>query len=335
MSEINKNYVNNDRIRLFCPMELTNAEMFFSLVDYRNNYFTSDNPNKIVEFYNGFKNRGQLIQWMKERPKGVANIHEVDGDKDIIVVVLTADFNGKYAKECRDNIFKGLYMIFVESGGKEDFYFNYSHNSNVGIRKAMEYNPKWIVFSNDDMYKIDDVEILKSNLRKLPSDEQSVVLCCKESLYHSRNISFSFRTSRRNLILFLKGKLQRKRLLFEKKFKIKYIIGSTYGIYKLFYQPRFRFKFTGSFGVFSIGLLKKYNGGIFDETYINGSEDLDQSWRFIQEYVVVRCIQYDIGDYIGATIGPYDIIRRLRIIINDAYLNLKIESGELKLSAFG
>ena len=41
--------------------------IFFSLVDYRNNYFTSDDPNKIIEFYNGFENRDQLIQWMKDR----------------------------------------------------------------------------------------------------------------------------------------------------------------------------------------------------------------------------------------------------------------------------
>ena len=91
------------RSRLFCPMERTMTKMFFSLVDYRNNYFTSDDPNKIIQFYNGFENRDQLIQWMKERPKGVAFIHEVEGDKEIIVVITTADFNGKYARECREN----------------------------------------------------------------------------------------------------------------------------------------------------------------------------------------------------------------------------------------
>src|SRR5579875_2537075 len=90
--------------------------LFFSLVDYRNNYFMSDDPKKIIEFYNGFENRDQLIEWMKARPKGVATIHEVEGDKDIIVVIPTADFNGKYAKECRENIFKGLHIVFVESG---------------------------------------------------------------------------------------------------------------------------------------------------------------------------------------------------------------------------
>ena len=103
--------------RLHCPIEYLQDELFFSLVDYRNNYFTSDDPNKIIEFYNGFENRDQLIRWMRERPKGVATIHEVGGDKDIIVVIPTADFSGKYAKECRENIFRGLQIVFVESGG--------------------------------------------------------------------------------------------------------------------------------------------------------------------------------------------------------------------------
>ena len=103
-------------------------------------------------------------------------------------------------------------------------------------------------------------------------------------------------------------------------------------MYKLIYQPRFQFKYTGSFSVFSIGLVKKYNGIMFDETYVNGTEDLDQSWRFVQDNIVERCVQYDIGDYIGGTIGKYNTLRRLRGLLNDSYLNLKIDLGELKLN---
>ena len=131
------------------PFENFEICLTFSLVDYRNQYFVNDDPDKIIEFYNGFRSQDQLIQWMKERPRGTAKIHEVDGIRDIIVVITTADFNGRYAKECRENIFKGLYMIFVESAEMPDPYFNNAHNINVGIEKAMEYNPKWIVFSGD------------------------------------------------------------------------------------------------------------------------------------------------------------------------------------------
>ena len=150
--------------RLKCPLILDSGDIFFSLVDYRNSRFTSENPDKVIEFYDSFKNRDDLIEWMKERSNGVANIYEVDGDKEIIVVIPTADFNGKYAKECRENIFKGLHMIFVESGGRGDFYFKHAHNCNVGIRKAMEYNPKWIVYSNDDMKAKSSPEVLKEEL---------------------------------------------------------------------------------------------------------------------------------------------------------------------------
>ena len=103
---------------------------------------------------------------MRERPKGVANIHEVEGNKDIIVIIPTADYNGKYAKECSDNVFKGLHIVFVESG-VNDFYFNYAHNCNVVIKRAMDYNPKWVIVSNDDMYKIDDISVLQKQLESI------------------------------------------------------------------------------------------------------------------------------------------------------------------------
>ncbi|MEM3455717.1 MAG: hypothetical protein QXT72_04095 [Candidatus Micrarchaeia archaeon] len=94
----------------------------------------SNDFEKIIEFYNHFKIKYELIKWMKERPKGLSYIYEVGGNKDIIVVIPTADFNGRYAKTCRDEIFKGLHIIFVLSG-KGNYYFNYAHNCYVDIKK--------------------------------------------------------------------------------------------------------------------------------------------------------------------------------------------------------
>ena len=74
--------IQNNRLR--CKFEKNNTVLFFSLVDYRNNLFTSNDPEKIIEFYNGFHNRDQLIQWMKERPKGASYIHEVEGPASYI-----------------------------------------------------------------------------------------------------------------------------------------------------------------------------------------------------------------------------------------------------------
>ena len=77
-------------------------------------------------------------------------------------------------------------MVFVESGGRGDFYFNYAHNCNAGIRKAMEYNPKWVVLSNDDMYKIDDIGKLINTLDKLDNRTISAVFAHPSS-YHSKS----------------------------------------------------------------------------------------------------------------------------------------------------
>ena len=66
--------------KLKCNSEKTNHSLFFSLVDYRNNLFNSNDPNKIMEFYDGFGNRDQFIHWMRERPKRASYIHEVDAE---------------------------------------------------------------------------------------------------------------------------------------------------------------------------------------------------------------------------------------------------------------
>ena len=151
-------------------------------MDYRNNYFLSSDPKDIIHFYEGFENREELIDWMKERPKGSCEIMEVEGEKDIIVVIPTADFEGEYAKRCREEIFKGLHIIFVVSG-KGNNYFNYAHNCNLGIKKAMEYNPKWVVLSNDDMHKIDNIEQLRTSLSEIPENLDLVYAVSPENKF--------------------------------------------------------------------------------------------------------------------------------------------------------
>ena len=170
--------------RKTCILDKENICTNFSLADYRNNYYLSESIDEIFHFYAGFENPKQLIQWMKERPTGITRIQEINGDKDIIVVIPTADFNGDHAIECRNAIFKGLHIIFVESGEIPDPYFNYSRSCNVGIKKALEYDPKWVVVSNDDMKKIDEVEFLRKEIASLDYSKIPVIFT-KPSLYHS------------------------------------------------------------------------------------------------------------------------------------------------------
>ena len=324
--------------RLYCYTNYPEKELFFSLVDYRNNYFTSEDSDKIIEFYKGFDNREQLINWMRERPKGSSNIREIEGEKDIVVVIPTADFYGKYAIDCRESIFKGLHIIFVESGGRVDFYFNYAHNCNVGIRKAMEYKPKWVVVSGDDMYRLDDVSVLKKELKNISNSDFSMILANphKKGLYVSKDMA----------VIKVRGilKLFRKKLhswielpkelpRYTKKINFhfteydpnsfKFNLGKFFLGYKLIL-----FSNMNAFGILSGEFLKNFKEGVFDETFINGFEDIDLSLK-LELMDKFDYIKYNIAGYEGSTLGnKNDPVkfrsRHLRDIANYIYINYKL-----------
>jgi len=313
-----------------CPVTYSKVPLFFSLVDYRNNYFTSNDSDKIIEFYNGFENREQLIQWMRERPKGVANIHEVKGDNEIIVVIPTADFKGEYARECMENVFKGLHIVFVESGGREDFYFNYAHNCNMGIKKAMEYNPKWVVVSNDDVYKIDDVSVLSANLQKLDNNLAHLIFTEPPGEFHSLVENIGITRTIRNLVLIIR-KNNRAKLSVEKKMKIKIITWREWYKYlhNIFYKRLVSFPITLAFSILSGEFVRSCNGYIFDEVYVNGFEDVDLSFNVGKLKQKSKWIKFKLGDYVASTLGTGEF-RVLRDICNRAYFESKY-SNELSL----
>ena len=319
-----------ERSRLHCRFDKSNADMFFSLVDYRNNYFTSNHPEKVVEFYNGFESRDQLIQWMRDRPKGTHTIYEVEGDNDIIVVIPTADYDSKYAKECRDDIFKGLHIIFVESG-RDNFYVNLAYNLNAGIAKALDYNPKWIIYSNDDVFKIDSIQVLVNELNKLDGEKYHSVFL-KSDIYHSTPARISVSRFLRKLIFLFASKrsYRRQRLNLEKKFWIRFFPNTILDIYgKYFFKGKgMKYINIGDFFILSGSLVRSFSSNLFDETFVNGCEDHDLSIRIQSSGSRHTFISYRIGSLIGRTLGQSES-RSIRDIANLAYFNEKLRSGKI------
>lgn len=294
-------------------------------VNHLNNLFTSSDPKNVIEFYSSFDSREQLIQWMLERPKSLGHIHEVEGDKEIIVVIPTADSNGKYAKHCREDIFEGLHIIFVESGGRDDLYFNFAHNVNLGMKKALEYNPKWIVLSNDDMYKIDDVAILRRQLKCLENERVDAVFT-DSSVYHSvpmmivrRNLLFSLYN------IYRRGRLGMKMNSLEKKFQVKYAVVKKTNKNKLLFRRRIVFVNLIDFGIFGAAFIKRMKGSLYDEIFINEAEDSDLSVSISLKPYRVKSIKFKIGDMIGSTLGT-GADRNLRSIAGMCYFNFKWSS---------
>jgi len=296
-------------------------------MDYRNNYFLSSDPKDIIHFYEGFESRDELIEWMKERPKGSCEIVEVEGENDIIVVIPTMDFEGEYARRCREEIFKGLHIIYVVSG-KGNNYFNYAHNCNVGIKRAMEYNPKWVVVSNDDMYKIDSLQSLKNIILTVnPKDVDALFAAPKDYITTISQLS-----ERRILFKLLIGITTRKLNWnnLERKFKINLKGAPLKGFYALLYKKGITFLNFVSFVILSYEFIRKRQGCAFDETYINGGEDTDLSLELYFNNRV-SLIQYKIGALRGSTLGMNEI-RRYKEIPSNAYLNYKLERKELQIS---
>jgi hypothetical protein len=287
-----------------------------------------------MEFYSSFKDENELVRWMKERPNGAAYLHEVDGDKEIIVVIPTADYEGEYAKRCREEVFKGLHIVFVESGNAPDPYFRLEHNINIGITKALEYNPKWIIYSNDDVYKIDDISVLKNQLVDFDPGQAQVIYVNPTS-YHSYIARLSASRFSRNFILFVLGKLRRYQLSLEKKFNVSNFVSIEKPLYNFLFKKGPKLQVIGNFAILNGSIVRQMDGKIFDECYISGASDFDLSVEIKKKKMVAKSIAYCIGDYFGSYLGKNTpegfknlkgTPRRLRDVANMVYLNCKVQS---------
>lgn len=286
-------------------------------LDELNRLFTSKNVEDVIKFYDHFDTPEQLIEWMKKRPSAPMKIYEVEGNKDIVIVIPTANHEGELAKNCANSIFKGQQIVFIESNGP---FFNYARSCNYGLKYALKYNPKWIILSNDDMYKVDDFSILKDKLLK--TNDVDVVFVTP-TIYHSHDISVY---SQRLLLLLYRhiNKYNSVRLKLFKKYNITFLVRQMNSTRRIFMKPIYTFKLTGDFQIFSFNLVK--NIGIFDDTFINSMEDVDFSYKVSKEKIKNTMIDFKIGDYIAKSLG-WGIERTIRNIANLAYFNKKLIRG--------
>ncbi|AWR93969.1 hypothetical protein [Acidianus brierleyi] len=308
------------------------------LVDIEDFYY-SDNPYDVLKFYTKFNSAEELVKWMKTRPRAPISFHEIEGDTDVIVVIPTADVNNKYAKGDLE-MYNGLHIIFCESSGK---YFNYATSVNTCVKEAMKYNPEWIIFSNDDVYKIDEPSVLKKELGKFDYKDPNTILPVGKNYKFVKSeirvLKPTIIKGYRNCLLgglsLLKGKfsgrypknfdisliwfLARAQIYYNsllRKFNLPFLdlrVASTDTIsYKARYLMEralgeyinnFYIKKFGDFGGFSRGYLNKFGTNIFDETFINGVENYDLSLQLLWKKIPVNIINYRKGSYKGRSLG--------------------------------
>ena len=188
--------------------------------------YNSNNLEELLLFYERFDDREEIIEWMRRRPRVKGRIVEFQGNNDVVVVVPTIDKDSERVTNLRHNVFNGLRLILVESG--ETPFFSYSQNVNYGIKHAMKYNPKFVIVSNDDMYKIDDVKVLLEQLSKIPENRKIVIYTDPPGKYNSYGVNVGNPTIFRNALFLLSNKYLRTRIQIEKQYKsLLSIVGTT------------------------------------------------------------------------------------------------------------
>lgn len=283
--------------------------------------FNGKTVSEVMEFYSNFSRAQDVIDWVKHRPFGEARIYDVEGDSDVIVVIPTQTHSNKDSTNCAENVFKGLRIIFVESG-KDFGTFNYARNCNLGLEYALRYRPSWIILSNDDVIKIDDVSKLKNELGKYDPGQFKTLFTNPPGEYHSYLGGIGLTTKQREATMYLSGNLKRMQLYIEKRFEIGIV--PAYPKWPLRYLTKKNkfFNITSSFGVFSGDYIRGINGNLFDTMYVNMWEDTDISLEFSKEPECFSYINYSIGDKIGSSFGNTPE-RHLRSMVSRIYFNIK------------
>ena len=297
-----------------------------------NELLMSHNPDDILEFYTNFRNQDELVQWMKRRPNGPAETYDVRGTGEIVVVIPTKSHKSSNSEKCANTIFKGLHIIFVESGD-DSRLFNYARNCNLGIKAALEFEPKWIVVSNDDMDMLDSPEILIKSLAKFDGKYTNIsAVYAGESSYHSYPIFLGYQNFLRQLYFFLRNKESRTQIELERKFAVDIVVQNFGKLQQHLFKTYTTVRNMGDFCIFSSDYIKQKGGKLFDEVYINEFEEVDLSYSLKISGSNILQIPYRIGDKIGTSLGRANV-RRYRAIASRSYFNYKVKNGLLNFSA--
>ena len=300
------------RVTSLCPYNSSIIETTFSLVDYKNNLFNSDSLQDLFRLYSSFPSATDLISWLRERPCGNVFLYEFEGDKDFIVVIPTSDIQSELALLCRETIFRGLHIIFVESAYPKDPYFNYAHSCNEGIKQALKYNPKWILLSNDDIKSSDDINKLKTELVKLA--DNILVAFTEDTPYlaHSFEIrklnKFGKVVSKMGLALskFFKSETINQIALYEKfhiYFSPFYKPPKILSKGTIFYKKVTNALVPGPFSAYRPSFIQEMSGKLFDEQFLNGFEDTWLALLILERDIKIGLIDYKIVPLGGMSLG--------------------------------
>jgi|GEM_PF-4819586 hypothetical protein len=239
--------------------------------------FYQQSFDAVSEFFSSFSSETEIIEWMRKRKKQDPVISEAEGEDDIIAVIPGNNHTEMMGSTSNKDLFTGFRKIYSGTGSGRP---NFPICVNEGIKRALKYEPEWIVISspNTNVYgKSLDLR----NAVKLASYEDNRILIPGPSPVKSRYM----RIGKRNLF---SGKLNINRL--EKwAYGIEENLSSRFGdIYiaepmDILHRAMQRWTFSvpniSSFIVLSGKWLKSIDGHVMDETFTSAYCGVDFSIR--------------------------------------------------------
>lgn len=147
--------------------------------------YSSGNIKDLNRFYQELAKPEEFIEFSSRRQSAEIKTYKYnfENEKCIIVVIPTANILSDRVSRII-KLFSYLPIIVVESSGQ---FFNFSKSMNRGIEIALEYEPEWILLSNDDIIPLGTQHNLVSILRN--SDECDVAVPYLEMMNGSINDS--------------------------------------------------------------------------------------------------------------------------------------------------
>lgn len=311
--------------------------------------WSSDNPSDLARLYYSSRGIEDLIRFSRLRPRAFTRTFTTTGAiyPQIVAVIPTADAN-KTKKSSLFHALGAISVVLVESSGP---FFNYSHSVNVGIEEALRLGAEWVVIANDDMSPIDDAEALVREIHShsefpyllaLPDNnlfrsfhtfETAIfsvvrpweyVIGVSDGIRHldfdlqmtfvrQRYLKYHFRFFQVNCNPSLDSNSTMSRWL---RTHITYLREGPYSWISPLAQPFINF---GDFGVFNATLFNRCG---LDETFINGGEDLDLSFRLASKGIKPKIIRFAVQSLGGKSLSfdrESKRTRQMRDTFNLAY----------------
>jgi GT2 family glycosyltransferase len=108
-----------------------------------------------VDFYDSFNSVSEMMEFFYSRKRPSVNtlFTPSDNKSSITAVIPTKSAQDLPFKELPRKLSK-INVLWVESSGP---FFNFSYAMNIGIRKALEMGSEFIMLTNDDILPMDDI----------------------------------------------------------------------------------------------------------------------------------------------------------------------------------